>query len=268
MNKLDVNQVGGFPLTTRILDELQKISAVFNGLGGIAGDRTILSGCELTGSTVSDGFVYVNNEVFLFKGGLQQTKVIIKEDTENLIFENNESKTVIRTRYVTFGIGVDSMDWADFKRVFQSKDIAAALTSKTDKTLFDALSDAFALVYAKMLTIEEGAEKNVQADFEQTDEEAPDYIKNKSGLTYLHKGTYVVGDAVSSDSFQTVTFPNVGTNNYMVLGSLVSNGGNFDNDNDVIKTIRDKQNSSFKLLLRELGNTTQDLSFDYVLIPL
>lgn len=162
MNKLDVNQVGGFPLTTRILDELQKISAVFNGLGGIAGDKTILYGCNITGSTADDGVVYVNGEVFFFKGGIVQTKVIIKEDKESLVFENNESKTVIRTRYVTFGSGVGSMDWADFKKPKETKEIEAALNGKTDQTTFEALADAFAIVYTKMLTIETGAQKNLQ----------------------------------------------------------------------------------------------------------
>lgn len=162
MNKLDVNQVGGFPLTTRILDELQKILAVFNGLGGIAGDKTILYGCGVTGSTASDGIVYVNGEVFEFRGGIVQTKVIIKEDKENLIFENNESKTVIRTRYVTFGSGVGAMDWADFKKPFETKELEAALAGKTDLTTFEALADAFAIVYTKMLTIETGAQKNLQ----------------------------------------------------------------------------------------------------------
>jgi hypothetical protein len=130
MNKLDVNQVGGFPLTTRILDELQKIPAVFNGLGGIAGDKTILYGCTVTGSTASDGVVFVNGEVFFFKGGIVQTKVIIKEDTENLVFENNESKTVIRTRYVQFGSGVGAMDWADFKRPLETKNIPLDLNER------------------------------------------------------------------------------------------------------------------------------------------
>lgn len=123
MNKLDVNQIGGFPLTTRILDELQKIPAVFNGLGAISGDMTIISGCDLIGSTVSNGVVYVNNEVFEFRGGIVQTKVIIKEDKENLVFENKESKTVIRTRYVTFGTGVGALNWSEFSRPPSTKSL-------------------------------------------------------------------------------------------------------------------------------------------------
>lgn len=132
MNHLDVNQVGGFPMTTRILDELQKAPAVFNGLGALAGDKTIIAGCTVVGSTVSNGVVYVNGEVFEFRGGNTQTKVIIKEDAENLVFENNESKTVIRTRYVTFGTGVGAIDWVDFKRLIEIKAIPTNLNTRLD----------------------------------------------------------------------------------------------------------------------------------------
>jgi hypothetical protein len=250
MNKLDVNQVGGFPLTTRILDELQKIPAVFNGLGGIAGDKTILYGCNVTGSTATDGVVFVNGEVFFFKGGIVQTKVIIKEDTENLVFENNESKTVIRTRYMQFGSGVGAMDWADFKKPFETKELEAALAGKTDLTTFEALADAFAIVYTKMLTIETGAQKN------------PTNV-----LRFLHQGTFNIGDTITTDSLLQINFPDIATSNYMVFGSLVSKSSNHVNDNDVIWVVREKNTSFFKLSLREVSNDIQNLDFEYMLIP-
>lgn len=124
MNKLEVNQVGGFPMTTRILDEIQKAHAVFNSLGGLAGNFTIIAGCVTVGTTVGDGFVFINGEVFDFKGGLAQTKVIIKEDVENLTFQNGNANPVIKTRYVTFGTGVGAFNWADFKRPIETKEIS------------------------------------------------------------------------------------------------------------------------------------------------
>lgn len=89
-------------------------------------------------------------------------------------------------------------------------------------------------------------------------------IENK---IFLYKGNHFVGDPTSSDSFQTITFPSVGTSNYLVVGSLVSNGSNYDDDNDVIWSIKDKTSTSFKLLLRELAARTQNLNFNYALIP-
>lgn len=127
MNKLEVNQVGGFPMTTRILDEIQKAHAVFNSLGGLAGNFTIIAGCVTVGSTVGVGFVFINGEVFDFKGGLAQSKVIIKEVVENLTFQNGNANPVIKTRYVTFGTGVGAFNWADFKRPIETKEISALI---------------------------------------------------------------------------------------------------------------------------------------------
>ncbi len=127
MNKLEVNQVGGFPLTTRILDEIQKAHAVFNAFGGLAGNLTILDGCVTAGSTVGNGFVYINGEVFEFRGGSAQTKVIIKEDVENLAFQNGNSNPVIKTRYVTFGTGVGAFNWVDFKKPVETKLISGLI---------------------------------------------------------------------------------------------------------------------------------------------
>ncbi|WP_432221246.1 hypothetical protein ACRASX_10975 [Flavobacterium sp. TMP13] len=268
MNTIDFNQVGGFPMTTNILAKLQTAFSVFNALGNIVGDLTIISGCTVTGSTVSDGVVYVNGEVLEFRGGVLQPKVIVKQDTESLVFLNDNSYPSIKTRYVQFGSGVGAIDWADFKRGFATKDIVAGLLGKADQSSFDALSAAFVLVYEKMLTIDVGAEKNVQPNWTQADDTKDDFIKNKpSTISVLKKGVFAVAD-FAADSLQTVTFPTVGTNNYMVVGSMVSIGTNYDNDNDVIWMVREKTNSSFKLTLRELGGAIQNLSFEYMLIPL
>ncbi|MBF2708791.1 hypothetical protein [Flavobacterium soyangense] len=123
MNTMNFGNTGGFPMSTRILDELQTAFSIFNALGAIAGDKTIISGCVTTGSIVSPGVVCINGEVLEFRGGTAQTKVKIVEVVENLLFEDNISKPVIKTRYVTFGTGVGAMDWVDFKAGFPTKNI-------------------------------------------------------------------------------------------------------------------------------------------------
>ncbi len=269
MNQINFNQVGGFPLSTNILAKLQTAFSLFNALGNIVGDLTIISGCEVSGTNIGDGVVYINGEVLEFRGGLAQTKVIIKEDVENLLFENLNYYPAVKTRYVTFGTGVDAINWVDFKRGFATKDIAEVFALKGDKTVLDGLSDFVALMYAKLLTIDMYAEKNVQPDMAQNDDTKDDFIKNKpSTISYLYKGTFVVGDNVTTDSLRTVTFPTVGTNNYMVIGCMVSVGSNFDADNDVIWMVREKGNTSFKLTLREVAGQVQNLNFEYMLIPL
>jgi len=123
MNKFDFNQIGGFPLSTNILDGMQTAYSLFNALGEIAGNFAIISGCNINGSTVSDGVVYINGEVLPFRGGLLGSNVIISEDTENRVFESGENKTVLRKRFATFGSSVTNYPWVDFKRVFPTVQI-------------------------------------------------------------------------------------------------------------------------------------------------
>ena len=139
MNFLVVNQVGGFPMTTRILDEIQKAHAVFNALGALGGELTIISGCVAAGLNIGNGFVYINGEVLEFRGGLAQAKVIIKEETEFLAFQNGNSNPVIKTRYATFGTGINAINWADFKRPLETKNLAQTIADKAPNTDVAAL---------------------------------------------------------------------------------------------------------------------------------
>lgn len=269
MNTINFNQVGGFPLSSNILAKLQTAFGLFNALGNIVGDLTIISGCEIAGTNVGNGIVFINGEVLEFRGGLAQAKVIVKEDVENLLFENQNSYPVVKTRYVAFGTGVTAINWADFKRGYQTKNFLDALALKADDSIVTAIGDAVAFMLSKLNTIESGAEKNVQANLAQTDDTKDDFVKGQTQtISLLRKGTFAIGDNPTIDSLKTVTFADVGTNNYMVVGCMVSVGSNYDFDNDVIWMIREKTNTSFKITLREVNGVVQNLSFEYMLIPL
>lgn len=119
MNKLNFNQTGGFPMSTNILDAVQTAYSLFNHLGSLAGELVIISGCVITGNTVSDGAVYINGELLEFKGGSISTNVIIKEETESRVFEDGATKPVIYKRYAGFGSSTPdkTFKWEGFKRV-------------------------------------------------------------------------------------------------------------------------------------------------------
>lgn len=91
------------------------------------------------------------------------------------------------------------------------------------------------------------------------------WLKDNS-LVFLKKGTVSVGD-IAADKLITISFTSIGTNNYMVTGSLVSLSANYNDDNDVIWTVRNKTSTSFQLCLREVSGNNQNLNFDYVIIP-
>lgn len=139
MNTINFNQSVGFPLETEILDEMQKAWTILNALGAIAGNFTIISGCEVVATTAANGVVFINGEVLEFRGGVVQANVIIVETKQLREFEDGNSRDVIYTRYATFGIATTQWPWLNFKRGFETKEIPAALAAKEDKSSIAAL---------------------------------------------------------------------------------------------------------------------------------
>lgn len=162
MNRTNFNQTGGFPLKTERLQELQTASEIFQSFGALAGNLTIISGCELVGTTIKKGVVYIDGEPLEFReasvtGG---STVIIIEEAVNRAFENGAIKQVHTIRYATFGTAATSWPWSDFKRPFETKSIPSDLlaqlgtiSDKEDKTTIDALIERIEDLETAALTI-------------------------------------------------------------------------------------------------------------------
>ncbi len=127
-------QTGGFPVKAERLQELQTAYSIFNQLGYVAGNFTIISGCVVTGSNVSDGFVFINGEVFPFKGSFLGTNVIIIQETASKEFKNGDVKVVHYKRYATFGTSETMWAWTSFKRVDPITNLMLRLDSLEKKT--------------------------------------------------------------------------------------------------------------------------------------
>ena len=125
MNRINFENTGGFPLGTYTLDFMQQSYQLLNALGNIAGNLSILSGCEQAGRSITDGVVYINGEVLPFKGAPISEKVIIIESSQKRIFKDGVEKAVEYTRYATFGNSINGHLWADFKRPLNNQQIEA-----------------------------------------------------------------------------------------------------------------------------------------------
>ncbi|MPL54897.1 hypothetical protein SDC9_00363 [bioreactor metagenome] len=129
MNRLDLDQSGGLPLSTQILDNMQSSYRTTNELGRLAGDKTIVSGCIEAGGVVTDGFVIINGELLKFKGSALSDFVVIQEVAENPRgFEDGSAKPIIYERYATFGTADVQYAWSSFKRPLNLLQIEAKLT--------------------------------------------------------------------------------------------------------------------------------------------
>lgn len=95
-----------------------------------------------------------------------------------------------------------------------------------------------------------------------------DYIETvKNGsLQVLYRGTYDFGDAVGTDQRRVITIPNVGVE-YEVWGALKSKGTDWNKNNDVFWQYGETNITSFAIYLREVTGHTQDLSFNFFLLP-
>ena len=87
-----------------------------------------------------------------------------------------------------------------------------------------------------------------------------DYIKENIPL---YKGSLAIGDVSGPDQVFNISFPDVGTFDYYVTGSIKSNSSNYDNDNDVFWVWRSPTSLGFQVAFREVAGNIQNLVFYY-----
>ena len=133
MNKLHTEHNAGYPFDVAFLAFMQNSYRLFNSLGSMAGNKAIISGCEEVGNTITPGTVYINGELFPFEGGAKGDTVIIKEETNEVTFEDGFLRPLETIRTAAFGRSTPekTYNWEDFKRVYNLQYLGE---NKTDNT--------------------------------------------------------------------------------------------------------------------------------------
>ena len=130
MNTINFIQTGGVPFTNDVAQEFENAYKIFNAYGALAGDKTIISGCVENGSSVSDGFIYVNNELFYFEGGSKSDNIFLNVENIDKVFEDQTTKTLIKIRTLKFGNAIENVwAWSDFKRIDTMLSLMARLNT-------------------------------------------------------------------------------------------------------------------------------------------
>lgn len=269
MNKSNFIRTGGYPLKAERLQEMQTAYQTLNAFGALAGNLTIISGCETPhgSAIVKDGFVYIDNELLEFRESVvnEDSKVIIIEEVVNKAFKNGSIKQVYTIRYAAFGTSEASWPWSSFTRPIQTKNIEGLINGLTNRLTI--VEDKLVGIETKLNGIEDGAQKNVQSDWDVTDSNLDTFIKNKfKSVAFLHGDSKKIGNVTSNSYSIVISIPDVGTSNYQVVGSIRSNSTNFNLDNNIFHNTREHTATSFRLCLREMSNDDQNISFDYFLV--
>lgn len=260
--KIDFTKLEGLPLYQDTLDFLQTsyrdaISAIAKALG----NRVIVSGVTDQGTTYSDGWVIIDGELMPLVGGLKTSRIIIEDVTGTEVFADNSTSTVYYTRRAKLGV-TGGFAFTDFIRVDTMAAISEGLKTlltahNTLKTQFSTHTHAWNQITGRPPTFTPTAHRHVWSD-----------IDNKPRVaTILYNGLYYIGDVIN-DNFPQVTFPNVGTSDYMILGHLEPASGTLNNDNDVFWMASGRTATGFTLSLHEIGSARQVLYFRYALISL
>lgn len=133
-------QTGGVPLTNDLMSLIEQAYGIFEVLGDLAGNLTILSGCTTIGTNVNPGIVSIEGKIYYFEGGQISTTVYIHENEIQKTFQDTSTKTLIYEKTVKFGTGaVTSYNWADFIKLETLKEIQTKVNSGVSQSDFDTL---------------------------------------------------------------------------------------------------------------------------------
>lgn len=133
MNTINTEHNAGYPFDVAFLEFMQNSYRLFNSLGSMAGNKAIISGCEEIGNTITPGTIFINGELFPFEGGAKGDTVIIKEETNEVTFEDGFLRPLENIRTAAFGRSTPekTYNWEDFQRVTNLQDLGK---NKTDNT--------------------------------------------------------------------------------------------------------------------------------------
>lgn len=153
-------QTGGVPLTNDLMHLIEEAYSIFEVLADVAGDKTILAGCVVTGSNVSPGIVAIAGKLYYFEGGLATSTVFISKQEIKKMFQDPTmgEKTLIEVYSVKFGNSTPGnvFNWADFVRLDTLKALKTKVDAAATQAQISALITEINLLKLKTAAITNG----------------------------------------------------------------------------------------------------------------
>lgn len=217
MRLIDFSKIGGYRLKQKTFRYMQEayywILKSFIGFLGLPDTGNyIIYGCKVVGPNITSGMMYIDGELCPFTSiaGNDATKIKKLVTIEPLAFKNGNNENVFRqTTAIEDASGTALSAFNQLAFVQDSNYV------HTDNNFTASL-------LAKLNAIEDGAEVNVQADFNVTNPLSDAYIKNMPIIPNILRSATVSLGAFVSNTTTVVNFPDVGTSNYKVIISIES----------------------------------------------
>lgn len=134
MNRVVLENTRDVPLTTDLLAFMQASYSALEKLAAIGGDNFIVSGCTVSGTTATSGWMVLKGKLVPFTGGSIQTNVRIIT-TENVypVGAGSETEIVYIAEFGTSASPEDNVAWSSIKRpnttIYLSEQISTLLSS-------------------------------------------------------------------------------------------------------------------------------------------
>lgn len=268
--RIDFTKLEGIATYQDTLDFLQtSYREAISAIAKAFGSRVIVTGVTDQGVTYSDGWIIIDGELMPFAGGLKTDRIITETLSDTEIFGDGSTHTVYYTKIAKLGV-TGGYAFNEFIRVDTMAGISQGLKSlitahnnlqtahNSLQTAFNTHTHSWHQLTDKPSTFTPSGHGHDWSEISGT----PNLV------TYLHKGSEWIGDVNhNSDKLVFVDTPYMGTANYMVLGSMVSESSNWDVDNDVVWGVAGKSAHHFYIGVKVLHTALQNLRFDYILIP-
>ncbi|MCD8080181.1 MAG: tail fiber protein [Bacteroides sp.] len=110
-----------FPLDCELLDNLQNHVFLLSVIGNVAGDKVILYGCELSGtSRRNEGYVFLRTkdhpegEVLYWEGGDITSGMYVSKEAVSVTAQGYEYQQAYTVRILCGGVGSENYKWSDF----------------------------------------------------------------------------------------------------------------------------------------------------------
>ena len=205
---------------------------------------------------------------------------------EIILFEQTENTNPNMSQRVAFGragVATENMTWTNFITWITGKlaflktsnnlsDLPNKTTSRTNLGVYStSATDSLLASKAAIHPATGGALKtNNTTAFTPTADYHPatkKYVDDRAN-DILYTGSYNVGDVIGDADTRTLTFPSVGTSEYMVVGSMYDLLGGTGSAQVIQWATKAHSMASFQLVMLDRVGGVQNARFHYRLYPL